>query len=201
MVLLLMIFGQIWGKPWSGENARLVPDFATGPGPVELAGGACLPVPGSITPAIHPVTLVSLFATPERPRGGHPEAKRVGPDPALDLPALVLAQAVAGLAVANGDVDGPAVARRLVGLMGWRCCEGAFQAQGRVTRCPGHRRSGTRLTPSTTFKPRRGRSAWRAAPAPWRSPATPSRCRPACCLVGSSHSMTMGAAAGTSGAA
>ena len=110
MVLLLMIFGKIWGKPWYGENARLVQGFATGPGNVELAGGAFLPVPGSITPEIHPVTLVSLFEKPERPRGGHHEAKRVGPDHALDLPALVLAQTVEGIAVANGDFDGPAVA-------------------------------------------------------------------------------------------
>jgi hypothetical protein len=106
MVLLLMIFGKIWGKPWYGEHARLVQGFATGPGKVELAGGAFLPVPGSITPEIHPVTLVSLFEKPERPRGGHHEAKRVGPDHALDLPALVLAQAVEGIAVANGDFNG-----------------------------------------------------------------------------------------------
>jgi hypothetical protein len=59
---------------------------------------------------MHPVTLMSLFETPARPRGGHHEAKRVGPDHALDLPALVLTQAGEGMAVANGDVDGPAVA-------------------------------------------------------------------------------------------
>ena len=34
--------------------------------------------------------------------------------------------------------------------------------------CPGHRRRGTRMPPSTTFKPRRGRYSWRAEPAPWR---------------------------------
>jgi hypothetical protein len=110
MVLLLMIFGKIWGKPWYGENARLAQRFATGPGNVELAGGALLPVPGSITPEIHPVTLVRLVEKPERPRGGHHEAKRIGPDNALDLPALVLPQAVEGMAVADGDFDGPAVA-------------------------------------------------------------------------------------------
>src|SRR5215831_14868846 len=110
MVLLLMIFGKIWGKPWYGGNARLVQGFATGPGNVELAGGAFLPVPGSITLEIHPVTLVRLFEKPERPRGGHHETKRVGRDKALELPALVLAQTVEGIAVANGDCDGPAVA-------------------------------------------------------------------------------------------
>ena len=36
--------------------------------------------------------------------------KRVGPDHALELPALVLAQTGEGIAVANGDFDGPAVA-------------------------------------------------------------------------------------------
>lgn len=107
-----MMFGKIWGNPWSGENARLGQGFATGPGHVELAGGACLAVPGSITPEIPPVTLVRLLEPPARPRGGHPEATRVGPAPARELPALVLAQAVEGMAVAQGDVDGPAVAIR-----------------------------------------------------------------------------------------
>src|SRR5918994_591587 len=110
MVLFLMIFGEVWGKPWYGENPRLVQGFATGPGNIELAGGAFLPVPGSITLEIHPVTLVSLFEKPECPRGGHHEAKRVGPDNALELPALVLAQTGEGIAVANGDFDGPALA-------------------------------------------------------------------------------------------
>lgn len=110
MVPLLMIFGTIWGNPWYGENARLMQGFSPGQGHGELAGGALLPVPGSITPEIQPVRLVSLVEKPERPRGGHHEAKGVGPDKALDLPALVLAQAVAGIAVANGEFDGPAVA-------------------------------------------------------------------------------------------
>jgi hypothetical protein len=111
MVPLLMMFGTIWGKSWSGENARLMQGVSTGPGHVEWAGGAFLPGPGSITPEIHPVRLVRLVETPARPRGGHHEATRVGPDQALDRPALVLAQAVEGMAVAHGDCDGPAVAR------------------------------------------------------------------------------------------
>src|SRR5918995_5604516 len=110
MVLLLMIFGEIWGKPWYGENARLKKGFATGPGNVELAGGALLPVPRSITPEIHRRTLVGLCEEPERPRGGHHKAKRVGPDNALELAALVMAQAIEGIAIPSRDVDGPAVA-------------------------------------------------------------------------------------------
>jgi hypothetical protein len=35
MVLLLLIFSEIWGKPWYRENARLKQGFATGPGHVE----------------------------------------------------------------------------------------------------------------------------------------------------------------------
>ena len=51
------------------------------------------------------MTLVSLVEKPARPRGGHHEATRGGPDQALDLPARVLAQAVEGLAVAIRPQD------------------------------------------------------------------------------------------------
>jgi hypothetical protein len=73
-----------------------------------LAGGALLPVPGSITPEIHRRTLVGLCEAPARPRGGHHQAKRVGPDHALALAALVMAQAIEGMALPYRDVDGPA---------------------------------------------------------------------------------------------
>src|SRR2546428_8661583 len=110
MVLLLSIFSETGGKPWYGENARLKKGFATGPGNVELARGALLPVPGSITSEIHRRTLVGLCEKPERPRGGHHEAKRSGSDNALELSALVLAQAIEGIAIPYRDFDGPAVA-------------------------------------------------------------------------------------------
>ena len=104
-----MIFGKIYDEPWYGENASLVQRVATGPGDVELGGGALLPVPGAVATEVHRVGLVGVFEAPQRSRGGHHEAKGVGPDNALDLPALVLAQTVERMTVPNGDFDGPAV--------------------------------------------------------------------------------------------
>jgi hypothetical protein len=89
-----MIFGEIYDKPWYGENAGLVQRFATGPGDVALGGGALLPVPRAVATEVHRIGLAGVFEEPQRARGGHHKAKGVGPDDALELPALVLAQAV-----------------------------------------------------------------------------------------------------------
>src|SRR5919198_2860722 len=108
MVRLLMIFGQIWDEPWYGKNPRLVQGFATGPDDVEMTGGAFVPVPGAIATEIQRVSLVGVFQEPQCARGGHHQAKRVGPDKTRDLAALVLAESVERMAVSNGNFDRPA---------------------------------------------------------------------------------------------
>ena len=45
---LLVIFGQLGGKPWYGKNASLLEGFTAGPHHVPLTGGTFLPVPGPV---------------------------------------------------------------------------------------------------------------------------------------------------------
>ena len=53
---LLVIFGQLWGKPWYGENTGLMEGLPTGLRDVELTGGRFLSVPGPVAAQRHPVS-------------------------------------------------------------------------------------------------------------------------------------------------
>ena len=104
-----MIVGTIDDEPWYGANASLLPRVATGAGDVEVGGGARLPVPGAVATEVERVGLGGVVEDPQRARGGQHPAHGVGPDHAVDRPALVLAQAVARLPVPPGECDGSAV--------------------------------------------------------------------------------------------
>src|SRR5918994_3280214 len=121
-----MIFGKLCGEPWYGENTGLLQGFATGPGDVELARGALLPVPGAMATEVRSRGLVHLCEEPQCPRGSHDEAKRIGPDDTLELPALVLTQAIKGVAVPNRDFHGPALAILLQEVL---CTEGQLRGE------------------------------------------------------------------------
>jgi hypothetical protein len=107
-----MIFSKRCAEPWERKNTGLVYGCATGPGNVEWARGAFLPVPGAVALEVRGVGLVSVFEEPQRPRGSQGEAERLGPDKVRERPTRILAQASAGLAVPTHEVDGPAVAIR-----------------------------------------------------------------------------------------
>jgi hypothetical protein len=80
MLRHLVILWQTWDKPWYGKTPSRVQNFATGPGNLELAERKFLPVPGAIVAEVHRVGPVGLFQEPQRPRGSHHEARRVGSD-------------------------------------------------------------------------------------------------------------------------
>ena len=110
MVGLLMIFGQIGGKPWYGKNSRFVQGLTTGPYHIQLAGGNLLPVPRPIAAQIHTRAALDLVEKPQRAGRCHDETARVGTDDALSFPALILPQTLEGIGVANVNFHRSAVA-------------------------------------------------------------------------------------------
>jgi hypothetical protein len=106
----LLIYGKSWGEPWYGKNSSLLQRLAAGPDDVELAGGAFLAVPGARELEIAGTGLAGLCHKPQRTRGRQEEAQGVGPDHPFVLAALVLPKAGEGIAIANRNFYGPAVA-------------------------------------------------------------------------------------------
>ena len=107
MVGLLMIFGQIGGKPWYGKKSRFVQNLPTGPHHLQLAGGNLLPVPRPIAAQIHPRAALDLVEKPQRAGRCHDETACVGTDEALSFPALFRPQTHEGMVVAQtvSEVD------------------------------------------------------------------------------------------------
>ena len=105
-----MIFGKSWGEPRYGKNPGLVQRFAARPDEVELAGGALLPVPRAIATQLEGLGLAGLLHEPQRARRCQDQAQRVGSHDALDRAALILPPAREGVAIADRDFYGPAVA-------------------------------------------------------------------------------------------
>ena len=135
-------FGQDLGRTVGGQ------DLATGPGAVQLAGGALLPVPRALAVESEGVGLARLIEEPQGARRGQPEAERVSPDDAPALATRILAQAIEGMRITNLDCNGLAVPIRLQhglhaegqirgeeGLNG-----GGLGRQGDLRRWPGGRR-------------------------------------------------------------
>jgi hypothetical protein len=111
MVRLLMMFGQIGGKPWYGKHSRVVQGLTTGPHHIQLAGGTLLPGPRPIAAQIHPRAALDSVENPPRAGRCHDDTARVSTDDAWSLPALIWPQTLEGLRVANVNCHRPAVAR------------------------------------------------------------------------------------------
>ncbi len=122
---LLVIFGQLWGKPWYGKNPGLMEGLPTGLHDVELTGGHFLSVPGPVAAQRHPCATIHVGNEPQCACRCQDQTQRVGPHDALPLAALVLPQPVEGVTVTDGNFDGPAVAIRTHDL---------FCAQGEIGR-------------------------------------------------------------------
>jgi hypothetical protein len=109
---LLMIFGQIGGKPWYGNKSRFVQGLTTGPHHIQWAGGNLLPVPRPIAAQLYTRAALDLVETPPRAGRGHDATERVGTDEAVSFPALIWPQTLEGLGVATFNCYRPAVAIR-----------------------------------------------------------------------------------------
>src|SRR5918996_1705188 len=107
---LLMIFGQIWGKPWYGKNSSLVQSLTTGPHHIQLAGSNLVPIPRPIAAQIHTRTALDLVEKPQRAGRRHDQPKRIGTDDALPFATLILPEPIEGVGVTDFDFHRPAVA-------------------------------------------------------------------------------------------
>src|SRR3979411_3276210 len=115
---LLIIFGQIRGKPRYGNNPGVVQGLTTGPHHVKLAGSYFLSVPRPITAQIERRAALNLADKPQGARRRHDQTERVDTDDALPLPALILSQPVEGIRVADFNFHRPAVAIRVDNVLG-----------------------------------------------------------------------------------
>src|SRR5512134_2057318 len=106
---LLRIFDQLWAKPWYGNNSRFLQDLTTGPHHIELAGSHLLSVPWPIAAQRERHAAFDVVDKPQRACCGHDQTKRVGPDDALPLAALILPQPIEGIRVTDGNFHRPAV--------------------------------------------------------------------------------------------
>ena len=110
MFVLLVIFGQLWDKPWYGKNASPMKGLPTGFRHVELTGGRFLSVPGPVAGQRYTRAALNLVNKPQRACRGQDQTQRVGPDDALAFPTLLLAQTREGVGVTDGNFHRPAVA-------------------------------------------------------------------------------------------
>jgi hypothetical protein len=104
-----MIFGHLWAEPWYGNNSRFLQGLTTGPHHIELAGSNLLSVPEPIAAQRERHAAFDVVDKPQRTRCGHDQTKRVGPDDALPLAALILPQTIEGIRVTDGNCHRPAV--------------------------------------------------------------------------------------------
>ena len=154
---LLMIFGQIRGEPWYGNNSGVIQGLTTGPHHVKLAGSDFLSVPRPIAAQIERRAALDLVDKPQRACRRHDQTERVGADDALPLTALILPQSIEGVGVANFNFHRPAVA--ILGKMSWalnvRSVVKKASMAGGGFLCPGRVVAGLLSRRSTTTRTRR----------------------------------------------
>jgi hypothetical protein len=104
----LVIFGQLWEKPWYGKNAGRKQSLSTSPHHLKLTGCHLLSVPRPIA-APRPPQPRSTWALHPSVRAAVMTKRHVwGPHDARPFTPWLLPQTIAGMGSAEGNFHGPA---------------------------------------------------------------------------------------------